>query len=696
MPVRPPRCSAARRPARASGRRPAARAAAPARAAARQRARSAATTSTATSSTVTSTTSTTSTTDPGTFTLPAVASGFYDQTGLHEEGNYAVGWYVPGNDELRDYFVFDLSTASGTVVSAFLRLTTAPPTFTRYGSNDPTETYTVFDVSTALPTLTGGSGGVAAFTDLADGTAYGSLVATISIGETVDIPLNPAGITFLAGSSGQIALGGAMTTLTKGAADEFLFNSTSASLTRQLVVTTGREPPGSTASARYAGPMHPRGARARRAGRNAPERGQRSPPMRTAAIAVLLAAASLLSALSGTAGAQPTPCIGRFVLDGAPLELGNGLDPVTDRDHRPAGLRGGGESPLLVHLGDPTVFGRGSCEATLVTQVPRDDAFVVKAKFEGCGERPRFRVRLRFDEACERVTVGRLRSLGQVLASFTATRARRGGVRPADPDSRIPVTPTDPTDPTTPADPLGSGRRRRRRAADRRDAARSRPSTRSSRSRARRSRSSARTSIATRTATRGSRPGATPPYLVVFQRENPVLGRLAATPDVHLARAHRRARAVARGLRARSSSPSAASPAPASPRRATASSSWPRRRRRSTCLRPARRRRPRTRARCSIQETRPLALRRRLVPGDRAVPDRRVPRHERRQRREPLPRGPQRRALPGVPRPLERVRLLDRAAAAATSRARTRSCGSSSRAAIRRCSTRRTGSSSST
>lgn len=206
---------------------------------------SAATTSstatTSSSSTVTSSTaatSTTTTTVPGTFTLTATASGFYDQTGLHEPGNYAVGWYVPGNDELRDYFVFDLSAVSGTVTSAFLRLTTAPPTFIRYGSNDPSETYTLFDVSTTLPTLTGGTGGVAAFADLGGGTSYGTLVATTAIGETVDVVLNAAGIAFLAGSTGEVAIGGAMTTLAQGATNEFLFNSTSASLTRQLIVTT--------------------------------------------------------------------------------------------------------------------------------------------------------------------------------------------------------------------------------------------------------------------------------------------------------------------------------------------------------------------------------------------------------------------------------------------------------------------------
>jgi hypothetical protein len=192
-----------------------------------------------TASTTTTSTSTTSTTFPGTFTLSAVASGFYREDGTHAAGNYAVGWFTPDDVELRDYFVFDLSPVSGTITAAFLRLATAPPSFIRYGGDDPSETFTLFDVSTALPGLTGGTGGIAAFADLGGGTSYGSLVATSAIGETVDVVLNAAGIAFLAGSSGQIAIGGAITTLTRAPNDnEFLFNATSAGLTRQLVVTT--------------------------------------------------------------------------------------------------------------------------------------------------------------------------------------------------------------------------------------------------------------------------------------------------------------------------------------------------------------------------------------------------------------------------------------------------------------------------
>ena len=177
--------------------------------------------------------------------------------------------------------------------------------------------------------------------------------------------------------------------------------------------------------------------------------------MRTTAIAALVAAASTLSALPGAAMALPAPCTGKFALDGPRLDLGTGIDPVASVALLGAPTAAGSGGLPLVHLGDPTVLGGESCRATVVTQAPRTDVFAVRAKFEGCGERPRFRVRLRFDEACEHVT-GRVRALGQLIASFSATRERRGRVTPVDPvppaDPSVPV-PTVPDVPD-PADPM--------------------------------------------------------------------------------------------------------------------------------------------------------------------------------------------------------------------------------------------------
>ena len=79
---------------------------------------------------------------------------------------------------------------------------------------------------------------MATFDDLGQGTTYGALVVPAGVGATVDVDLNAVGIAFLAASSGQIAIGGAITTLAKGSTDEALFNATNASLTRQLVINT--------------------------------------------------------------------------------------------------------------------------------------------------------------------------------------------------------------------------------------------------------------------------------------------------------------------------------------------------------------------------------------------------------------------------------------------------------------------------
>jgi len=249
--------------------------------------------------------------------------------------------------------------------------------------------------------------------------------------------------------------------------------------------------------------------------------------MRTIALAALVLAASVLG--PRTAPAQPVPCVGKYVLDPS-LELGGGLDParvvLLSRESIATGA-------LRVFLGDPALFGGDSCQATAVTQVQRDDAFVVKAKFEGCGERPRFRIRLRFDEACENVTVGRVRSLGQVLASFTATRARRGGVTPIDPNDPAPVDPDAPAPsdpdapapvdpPTPPADddntqPIGTTPQ---------------ISTLEPLVAQRGETISLFGSNLDRDANGNTwvAPGATPPYVVIFAREDVGLGSLTVTP----------------------------------------------------------------------------------------------------------------------------------------------------------------------
>jgi len=166
--------------------------------------------------------------------LNAEASGFYDQDGGRVNNNYAIGWYVGGQDELRNYLVFDLSPVGGTIESAMLHLSPGTPV---YGSEDASETYTLFDIETDIDSLVDGAGGTAAFEDLGEGTIHGTRVVTSAGTVVIDVPLNAAGIAHLDGLTGEVALGGAMTTLVKGIKNEFLFNSTGLASTRQLIVT---------------------------------------------------------------------------------------------------------------------------------------------------------------------------------------------------------------------------------------------------------------------------------------------------------------------------------------------------------------------------------------------------------------------------------------------------------------------------
>ena len=55
-----------------------------------------------------------------------------------------------------------------------------------------------------------------------------------------DIPMNAAGLTALQNSLGanQFAVGGTLTSLTRGATNEAMFNGTNGTLTRQLIITT--------------------------------------------------------------------------------------------------------------------------------------------------------------------------------------------------------------------------------------------------------------------------------------------------------------------------------------------------------------------------------------------------------------------------------------------------------------------------
>ena len=161
----------------------------------------------------------------------------FASNGSRTSGNYSVGWIQPPGAELRDLFVFDVSEFDGTITSALLHLATAPTGQPTYPNLAQSETFTLFDITTDLPTLMVGSPGAAGFDDLGAGTIYGAVTAVKGeVGAVIDVPLTAAGVDYLNDSSGEVAFGGAITTLTKGVENESLFSGTGATNVRELIV----------------------------------------------------------------------------------------------------------------------------------------------------------------------------------------------------------------------------------------------------------------------------------------------------------------------------------------------------------------------------------------------------------------------------------------------------------------------------
>ncbi len=151
-------------------------------------------------------------------TFDSVDQGQYNMAGDHSFPNTN---YVAGNvagtspDVLRNFFVFDLSSVSGNITSAELRLFN--PNF-GFQSVDPSEDYALFDVTTPASTLVGtlgrNLGRADIFADLGTGIGYGvTTVTTADNGSTVVVPLNASFVAAATATSGLLAIGGAVTTL---------------------------------------------------------------------------------------------------------------------------------------------------------------------------------------------------------------------------------------------------------------------------------------------------------------------------------------------------------------------------------------------------------------------------------------------------------------------------------------------------
>src|SRR5258706_6434022 len=133
-------------------------------------------------------------------TINASDSGNYSDSGSHSLGDleYVAGW---DNEGLHNYFVFDLSGLSGTIASATLHAynpNVCEPNCSYtggYDSGNASETYNLHEVLIPAALVTNSLLNPAIYTDLGDGTSFGSYNASLADnGAFIDIPLNAAGL----------------------------------------------------------------------------------------------------------------------------------------------------------------------------------------------------------------------------------------------------------------------------------------------------------------------------------------------------------------------------------------------------------------------------------------------------------------------------------------------------------------------
>jgi hypothetical protein len=140
----------------------------------------------------------------GTTDVFAYDTGWYNG-GFHDTGNTNYIVSAPGDltsEGHNNWFAFDLSNLQGTFTSAVLNIfgftTTAPAN------------YVAYDFGGNINALTGGTGGVSAFNDLASGVSYGTFAYTSADDNQFrSLTLNAAGLADInAAVGGQFAFGG--------------------------------------------------------------------------------------------------------------------------------------------------------------------------------------------------------------------------------------------------------------------------------------------------------------------------------------------------------------------------------------------------------------------------------------------------------------------------------------------------------
>jgi hypothetical protein len=159
-------------------------------------------------------------------------TGQWISSNIHDPNDPDVLTGFFNGSEYRSYYVFDLSSVTGTILSANLELYNG-------WMNVPTgsEDLGIFDVTSSINTLTTSLGTPGIFSDLGSGNQFGG--ATVTSFDTmswINIAINAAGVAALQGSTGsQIAFGGAVTTIA-GGSNQFVIGGMGTNIPR-LVLT---------------------------------------------------------------------------------------------------------------------------------------------------------------------------------------------------------------------------------------------------------------------------------------------------------------------------------------------------------------------------------------------------------------------------------------------------------------------------
>ncbi|MFN2502845.1 MAG: hypothetical protein ABR540_01180 [Acidimicrobiales bacterium] len=173
-----------------------------------------------------------------TVTLNAVDRGWFGEHGLHPDNpNYAVGSSQLAQGRMRNFFVFDLSSVSGSVVAA--NVSAANP------SADPGgDTYTLREVTTSTAVLSAeATTATAVYDDLGNGPVYGSVGLGDATLSPVVVPLNDIGVRAVQSAVGDtLAFGGDYAPSAAGSAVIFADTDGLPASAVQLVLTVRSGP----------------------------------------------------------------------------------------------------------------------------------------------------------------------------------------------------------------------------------------------------------------------------------------------------------------------------------------------------------------------------------------------------------------------------------------------------------------------